>query len=374
MTALKTLAVSSPRDWRRFLRFPGELYAADPRWVPPLAFDEEQRVGFRRHPFHDVNRVQAFLAEKEGRVVGRVAAIDNARHNRQYGERRGFFGFFECRDDLQVARALLGAAADWLVARGLTELRGPMNPSIDYQAGLLIDAFHEPPSFLMPYNPPYYAGLLENCGLAKSHDLLALACDRAGATTIMRRGQPVKQRLLERRALRLRALDRRRLHQDLSVFLSVVNRSLVGHWGYVPLATAEMNHMAEGLRWLLVRQLALLAEVDGEPVGAALALPDYNPRVRRIGGRLLPFGFMRLFTGKRRLKHWRLVGVNVLPEWKRLGVGVALTTAILEEALAAGAECLEISWIAESNHLSYGTLENAGARRSKVYRVYDAPL
>ncbi|HEX7378668.1 MAG TPA: N-acetyltransferase, partial [Pirellulales bacterium] len=102
MTALKTQAVLSPRDWRRFLRFPRELYAADPRWVPPLVFDEEQRVGFRRHPFYDVNRVQAFIAEKEGRVVGRIAAIDNVRHNRQHGERRGFFGFFECREDIQV--------------------------------------------------------------------------------------------------------------------------------------------------------------------------------------------------------------------------------------------------------------------------------
>ncbi|MGH7136988.1 MAG: GNAT family N-acetyltransferase, partial [Pirellulales bacterium] len=353
---------------------PSELYGGDPHWVPPLARDEEERVGFRRHPFHEANRVQAFLAERAGRVVGRIAAIHNVRHNQQHGEQRGFFGFFECRDDLQAARALLAAAADWLVARGLTDLRGPMSPSIDYQAGVLIDGFDEPPSFLMPFNPPYYASLLMDCGLAKSQDLFALACSRQHASAVLPRLRRVTERLVERNGLRFRTLDRRRFHHDLALFLSVVNRSLVGHWGHVPLSTAEMNHMAAGMRWLLVPELALFAEVEGEPIGVALALPDYNPRVRRIDGRLLPFGFMRLLAGKRRIKHLRVAGVNVLPEWKTSGMGVALTTAIVEAALAGGVDRLEFSWIAESNNLSHGTLETAGAWRSKAYRVYDAPL
>lgn len=374
MTAVKTRAVSSLLEWRRFLRFPQELYVDEPRWVPPLAYDEEQRVGFRRHPFHEANRVQAFLAERGGRVVGRIAAIHNVGHNRQHGERRGFFGFFECRDDLQAARALLGAAANWLMARGLTDLRGPMSPSIDYQAGLLVDGFDEPPSFLMPYNLPYYASLLADCDLAKSQDLFALACSRQEASAALPRLERVKERLIERYALRFRTLDRRRFHQDLALFLSVINRSLQGHWGHVPLSTAEMSHMAAGLGWLLVPELAVFAEIDGEPVGVALALPDYNPRVRRIGGRLLPFGFVRLLAGKRRIKHLRVVGVNVLPEWKRSGMGVALTTALVEAALQRGADSLEFSWIAESNNLSHGTLETAGAWRSKAYRVYDVPL
>lgn len=374
MTRLRVRAVSSRLEWRRFLSFPKELYAAEPRWVPPLARDEEERVGFRRHPFHDANRVQAFLAERGGQVVGRIAAIHNVQHNQHHGERRGFFGFFECRDDGQAARELVGAAADWLGARGLTDLRGPMSPSIDYQVGLLVDGFDEPPSFMMPYNPSYYAGLLVECGLAKSQDLFALAFSRQQAPAVLPRLWRVAQRVIERQNVCFRQLDRRRLRDDLELFLSVVNRSLAGHWGHVPLSSAEMNHMAAGMRWLSTPELALIAEIDRQPVGVALAIPDYNPRVKRIGGRLLPFGFVRLLAGKHRIKHLRVVAVNVLPEWKRSGLGIALTATLLSAALECGAEKMEFSWIAESNQLSRGSLETGGAQRSKTYRVYDAPI
>lgn len=374
MKCLKTRTVSSPLEWRRFLNFPKELYADEPRWVPPLARDEEERAGFRRHPFHDANRVQAFLAERDGQVVGRIAAIHNVRHNDHHGERRGFFGFFECRDDAQAARELVSVAADWLAVRGLTDLRGPMSPSIDYQVGVLVAGFDEPASFMMPYNPSYYASLLAECGLSKSQDLFALACSSQEASAALPRLRRVAQRVIERHNLHFRRLDRRRFRDELRLFLSVVNRSLAGHWGYVPLSSAEMHHMALGLRWLSAPELALIAEIDRQPVGVALGLPDYNPRVKRIDGRLFPFGFIRLLAGKRRIKHVRVVAANVLPEWKRSGMGVALTATMLAAALERGAEKMEFSWIAESNHLSHGSLETGGARRSKTYRVYDAPI
>ncbi|HQU45596.1 MAG TPA: N-acetyltransferase [Pirellulales bacterium] len=374
MKCLKVRAVSSPLEWRRFLSFPKELYAEEPRWVPPLARDEEQRVGFRRHPFHDANRVQAFLAERRGQVVGRIAAIHNVRHNQHHGERRGFFGFFECRNDGPAARGLVGAAADWLAARGLTDLRGPMSPSIDYQVGVLVDGFDEPPSFMMPYNSSYYAGLLAECGLAKSQDLFALACSREEASAALPRLRRVAQRVIERHNVRIRPLDRWRFRDDLRLFLSVINRSLTGHWGHVPLSSAEMHHMALGMRWLSAPELALIAEIDRQPIGVALALPDYNPRVKRIGGRLFPFGFIRLLAGKRRIKQLRVVAANVLPEWKRSGMGVALTATMLSAALERGAEKMEFSWVAESNPLSHGSLETGGAQRSKTYRVYDTPI
>jgi GNAT superfamily N-acetyltransferase len=374
MTCLHIRAVSSPSEWRRFLSFPRELYGHDPRWVPPLARDEEERVGFRCHPFHEANRVQAFLAERGGQVVGRIAAIHNAQHNRHHEEQRGFFGFFECRDDGPAARALLGATADWLRARGLTDLRGPASPSIDYQLGLLVDGFDDPPAFMMPYNPGYYGSLLTDCGLAKSQDLFALACDRRHVSAVLPRLQRVTQRLTERHNVRFRRLDRSRLRDDLRAFLSVVNRSLAGHWGHVPLSPAEMDHVAAGMRWLLAPELALFAEVDGQPIGVALAIPDYNPRIRQIGGRLFPFGFMRLLAGKHRIKQLRVVAANVLPEWKRSGLGVALIAAIFAVALEHGAENVEFSWIAESNDLSHGTLATGGVQRTKTYRVYDAPL
>ena len=374
MRCLSIRTALSPREWRQFFAFPAELYRDDPCWVPVLARDEEERVGFRRHPFHEVNCMQAFLAERGGQVVGRIAAIHNVMHNRRHGERRGFFGFFECRDDAQAARALVGAAADWLAKHGLTDLRGPMSPSIDYLPGVLVDGFDEAPSFMMPYNPSYYSKLLAECGLRKTQDLYALSSSREQASGALPRLSRVKQRLIDRHQISFRGLDRRRFHDDLTSFLSVVNRSLDGHWGHVPLSAAETDHLARGLRWLLISELALFAEVDQEPIGVALALPDYNPCIKRSGGRLFPCGLLRLLAAKRRIKRLRVVAANALPQWQRSGIGPALIAALLEAALQRGAEHFEFSWIAESNELSHGTLENLGARRTKVYRVYDASL
>ncbi|HEY5314823.1 MAG TPA: GNAT family N-acetyltransferase [Pirellulales bacterium] len=374
MTCLQVRAVCSPREQRQFLEFPAELYRGDLRWVPPLASDERQRVGFRPHPFHAQNRVQAFVAQRGSQIVGRIAAIHNVRHNQHHGERRGFFGFFECRDDGQAATGLVGAAAGWLAAQNLDSMRGPVSPSIDYQAGLLIDGFERPPSFMMPYNPGYYGQLMAECGLAKSQDLFAFQLAGPCLRQVLPRLKRVSGRLADRHRVTFRRLQRRRFRQDLDAFLSVVNRSLAGHWGYVPLAPAEMSRMADDLAWLLVPELVVLAEVDGQPIGVALGLPDYSPRVKQIGGRLLPFGFVRLLACKRRIRDVRIVAANVLPDWQRSGIGVALTAEIMEAAIERGAENVEFSWVAESNALSHSTIETGGARRTKTYRIYDAPL
>lgn len=374
MTCLQVRAVCSPLDRRQFLEFPAELYRGDQHWVPPLASDEQQRIGFRRHPFHAQNRVQAFVAQRGSQIVGRIAAIHNVRHNQHHGERRGFFGFFECRDDGQAAKSLVGAAADWLSSQGLDTVRGPVSPSIDYQAGVLIDGFDRPPAFMMPYNPGYYGQLMAECGLAKSQDLFAFQIEGSPLRQLLPRLKRVSHRLAERHGVTFRRLERRRFRQDLDAFLSVVNRSLVGHWGYVPLAPTEMSRIADDLSWLLVPELVVLAEVDGQPIGVALGLPDYNPRVKQIGGRLLPFGFIRLLTRKRRIRDVRIVAANVLPDWKRSGIGAALTAEIIEAALERGADNVEFSWIAESNALSHSTIETGGAQRTKTYRIYDASL
>jgi hypothetical protein len=374
MTCLRIHTARSPRERRAFLDFPHELYRDDPRWVPPLARDEEERLGFRAHPFHEHSRVLPLLAFRGEEVVGRIAAIDNVQHNAEHGERRGFFGFFECRDDPEAARALVGAAGRWLASRGLTDLRGPMSPSIEHQAGLLVEGFDAPPSFLMPYNPPYYARLLEGCGLRKSQDLLAFQTVRSRMLAELPRLQRVGRRLAERQGVTFRRMRRTSFRQDLATFLSIVNRSLVGHWGHVPLSPAELEHAAAAMRWLLMPELVVFAEVAGEPIGVALALPDYNPRVKQISGRLLPLGFLRLLAGKRWIRSFRVVAANVLPEWKRSGIGVALTAEILRACLDRGAEHVEFSWIAESNQLSHGSLETGGAERAKTYRVYDCRI
>ncbi len=333
--------------------------------------DEEELVGYRPHPFYDRNRVQTFLAFRDGAVRGRVAAILNEVHNEYHQERRGFFGFFECEDDAQTARALLDVVKGWLAERGVSRLRGPANPSINYTLGTLVEGFDSPPTFMMTYNPPYYPRLLEACGLVKAQDLYAYYGYRDMLPRTRDKLKPLYDRIIERYGVRMRTLDRSRFIADVEAFLEIYNRSMVKLWNYCPMTKAEVRHIAKALRWLIVPELTALAELDGNVVGAILGMLDYNPRIRRIGGRLFPFGFLRLLWNRRQIKRMRMISANVVPEYQLMGIGLALLGFMVPRCWDWGLEEVEFSWVMESNDLSRGSLEKGGAERLKTYRVYD---
>ena len=375
MSSVMVRPVRTRREKKQFLQFPWELYRGDRNWIPPLRFDEEELVGYRPHPFHERNSVQTFLAFRGGSVCGRIAAILNEIHNDHHRERRGFFGFFECADDQQIAAGLLDAVREWLAERGVDQMRGPTNPSINYTLGTLVEGFDSPPTFMMTYNPPYYGRLMEACGLVKAQDFYAY-CGYVDMLPRILEKKPIYDQIVERCGARVRTLDRSRFRQDVETFLDIYSRSMAQHWSYCPLTQAEVQHLAKSLRWLIVPELTALAELDGKPVGAILGMLDYNPRIRAIGGRLFPFGFIRLLWNRRRIKRMRMVSTNVVPEYQLMGIALALVGAVLRQGLDWGLEEVEFSWVAESNALSRGSLEKGGAKRLKTYRVYDwqAPI
>lgn len=371
MNNVTVLEVSTRSQQKEFLEFPWKLYRGDPNWVPPLRLNQKEMVGYRRHPFYAQNEVQTFLAYRGGEVCGRIAAIVNHGHIERYSEQLGFFGFFESIDDQEVADRLLGAVKQWLAQRDIAAIRGPTNPSLNYELGLLVEGFDSPPTFMMTYNPPYYARLLTNCGFAKVQDLYAYWGHVDMLPAIHEKLDPISQQIVERYNIRLRHLDRNRFQEDVEAFLDIYNRSLVSTWGFVPMSAAEVRHMAKGLRYLIVPELALGAEIDGRLVGAVFGLPDYNPRIKRIDGRLFPFGFVRLLRNKRAIKRIRLISTNVLPEYQRMGVGMVLLGGLVPLTMEWGIEEAEFSWVLESNYLSRGSLEKGGAELSKTYRLYD---
>ena len=371
MPPFEVKPVATRREQKLFLGFPWVLYRGDPNWVPPLRGNQKERAGFSRHPFYERNRIQTFLAYRDGKVCGRIAAIINYGHIERFQEQRGFFGFFECIDDQEVANGLLDAARGWLAGQGIDKLRGPTSPSMNYELGTLVDGFDSPPTFMMAYNPPYYGRLLEGCGLKKTQDLYAYWGNLEMLPASQAKLAPVAVQIIERLEIHLRPLDRSRFLEDVEGFLSVFNRSLMGTWGFVPMTPGEVRHVAKGLRWLIVPELSLLAEIGGEMVGAVFGLPDYNPRIREIDGRLFPFGFLRLLRNRRELKRIRLISTNVVPEYQRWGVGLALMHGLVPEVLKWGIEEGEFSWVLESNLLSRGSLEKGGAKLVKTYRLYD---
>ena len=155
------------------------------------------------------------------------------------------------------------------------------------------------------------------------------------------------------------------------MFLSIYNRSLVNTWGFVPMSPGEVDHMADGLRHLIVPEMTIAAEIDGQVVGAAFGLPDYNPRIKEIDGRLFPFGFLHLLRNRRAIKRIRLISTNVLPEYQRFGIGLVLMHGLVPKAMEWGLQEAEFSWVLESNSLSYGSLKKGGAKITKTYRLYD---
>lgn len=371
MSDLRVEPVTTRRQRREFLQLPWSLYAGDPNWVPPLLFDQKGLVGFGHHPFYDDGEVQTFLAYRRGRPVGRIAAILNRAHNRHHKEQRGFFGFFESVDAQDVADGLFDAAQRWFIERNVRAIRGPCNPSLNYEVGLLVEGFDTPPFFMMTYNKPYYGRLIEGAGFAKAQDLFAYW----GHIDMLDKLDPKLLKIClqaaERFEVKMRPLDKSRFREELDMFLNVYNQSLGSTWGFVPLSASEVKHLGSQMRHMIVPELAQIAEVDGKPIGAVFGLLDYNPRIKRINGRLFPFGFIRLLTNRRALKRMRVISANVVPEWQRWGIGLVLLNSLVPKVKQWGIEECEFSWVLESNTLSRGGLEKGGAKLTKTYRIYD---
>jgi hypothetical protein len=366
--------VETRSQQRRFVRLPWRIYRDDPCWMPPLVMSQEELLGFRPHPFYERSKSRSFLATRGGRDVGRITAIVNQGHIDRYQEQRGFFGFFECDDDPAAAKALFEAAKGWLRSQGMQSVRGPTNPSLNYECGLLIEGFETPPFFMMTHNRPYYGKLVEENGFGKIEDLYAFWGKTSMLSSLDSKLGTMVEGVKERFGVKVRPLDRSRFDAEVRMFLEVYNSSLGGTWGFVPLSPGEVKHMAASLKHLIVPELALVAEVDGKPIGTVFCLLDYNPRIKAINGRLFPFGFLKLLWNKRGIKRMRAISTNVVPEYQAWGVGLVLMAALVQPILDWGMEETEFSWVLESNHLSKRTLERGGALVTKKYRIYDADI
>ncbi|MBL9125297.1 MAG: hypothetical protein JNG90_16790 [Planctomycetaceae bacterium] len=373
MSQVVVQPVRTRRERKEFLQLPWQLHQNDPNWIPPLRREQAELVGYKHHAFYDAAESQSFLARRNGRVVGRILGIVNHAYNEMYTEHRGFFGFFESINDVEVAQALFEAVRDWLAERNLTRLRGPVNPSMNYECGMLVEGFDSPPTFMMTYNPEYYPQLLEACGFTKAQDLLAYFGHIDQMPEIDGKLGRIAEQVAERFEVTIRPMDRRNFVKDVELFLKLYNGSMVLTWDYVPISPSEMKFLAGSLKYLLIPELAMVANCEGKQAGVVLCIPDYNTRIKQIDGKLFPFGFVRLLRNKRAIPRVRVVAINVLPEFQRLGLGLVLLRGLLPAALANGIREAEFSWVFESNEMARMGLEKGGATVYKRYRIYDAP-
>lgn len=370
MDELTVRRVSSRKDLTRFIKFPWKVYRGNEFWVPPLIAERKKILNRSKNPFYQHAEIELFLAERDGELAGRIAAIVNQLHNSFHNENVGFFGFFESVNDQAVAAALFDAAREWLRSKGVASMRGPANPSSNDDWGLLVDGFHESPAIMMPYNPPYYSQLFETYGLKKVMDLFAYVLKKEG----MEVGRAVRLAALvrQRTSARIRTLDMKNLTAEVDLVKEVYNNAWSSNWGFVPLTDEEIDYLAADLKQIVDPDLALFAEVNGRVVGFALALPDFNQVLRRIpSGRLFPFGFLKILLYRSKIDSVRLIITGVIKEYQRRGIDAVLYTEILERGTMKGIHRGEASWILETNRMMNSGLEAMNAERTKTYRMYE---
>jgi hypothetical protein len=372
---IDVVPVSTRRDLRRFVDLPWHLFDQRrfPAWVPPLRATVYDALDREKNPFYaDADR-ELFIARRGDAVVGRIAAIENRAHNRFHGDRVGFWGFLECVDDQEVADALFDAAERWLGDRRLDVLRGPMNPSTNYECGLLVDGFEHRPSFMTTWNPPYYVPLCERAGFDKAKDLVAYFIPMGDPSWSL---PPTFERLAERALLKskvaFRDLDLGRFEQELEVCWEVYNAAWERNWGFVPMSKEEFVHTARDMKPLLNPRYAFAADVDGRTVAFMLAVPDYSGVLQRIGnGRLFPTGALRMLFGKRAIHEWRVMALGLRREYRTRGILPLFAWEAFRRGRQAGEQGAEASWILEDNEPMNRAMAAMGTRIHRRWRVYD---
>lgn len=352
-----------------FLRLPWSIYADDGNWVPPL-ISVVKRFFVGEHPFCERGRLFPFVAlDGKGRCVGRIAAVINRAHNEFHNDRTGFFGFFESVDDVAVAGALTEAVRDVLRRDGLIEVVGPVSPSTNDECALLVDGFDSPPTFMMPYNPPYYVRLLDEVGFKKAKDVVSYIM--YDTTKLPKKLFRVAEMARRRSELTVRPVRLKSLKEELSKIKEVYNSAWERNWGFVPMSDAEIDYMAKELKPIVEPELVLVAEHNGEVAGFSLTVPDvYQALIYIRSGRLFPFGFLRFLLNRRKIRRVRVMALGVKREFRVRGIDALFYLETFQRGRRLGYREGEMGWILEDNRLMRRATEAVGGRLFKRYRFY----
>ena len=369
--------ITSKSDKLKFVRFLWDLYGSDPNWVPPLEMDRMKLIDEQKNPFYKHADVAWYLAEEDGKIKGRIAAIINHHHNSFHNDKAGFFGFFECVNDAQVAAKLFEAAEDFLRSKGMTEILGPHNPSTNDELGLLIDGFGKPPVLLMTYNPHYYIDLIERNGFTKAKDLYAwlLSTDTSRSEKLIR----VTEAMQKRAGITIRPFNKKDFANEVARIKALYNSVWEKNWGFVPMTGEEFDFLAGDLKQIYDPDLIFFAEKNGETIGFALSLPDVNqafhsgPKIPR-GMMNLPIALWNLMTKKKAIDTVRILTLGVAKEYRGRGIDAMFYRKTIEIAEAKGYKFGEASWILEDNEMMNRACEMMNGKKYKTYRVYQKKL
>lgn len=368
--------VLDKRDLKAFIDFPSSLYRNDPSWITPLYVEREEHLS-KKNPGTEHIEWQAWVAKKEGKVVGRITAQIDSLHRERYGEDTGHFGMIDAIDDPEVFRALFTAAEDWLKSKGALKITGPFSLNINQESGLLVEGFDTPPSALMTHAKPYYATNLERQGYTQGIDLLAYWMKR---TDLNFSPSLTKMMAQVGKKVTLRRLNRKRFNEEMQVLREIFNSGWQDNWGFVPFTEHEFATMGDQLKFLVPDDMIYIAEVDSVPCAFIVGLPNINEAIADLNGRLLPFGWAKLLWRLKvsgvRTARVPLMGVRQEYQFSRIGpiIALLLIEALRDPFAKRNIDALEMSWILESNSGMRTILERIGAVPYKRYRLYEKQL
>ena len=375
----ENVVISDAKEGKAFKDFVEVAYIIEgkyPNWVPPLRVQVKELFDEKKNPFFKNGEMRRFVAYRNGKPVGRIAAIKNDRHNEIHQETTGHFGHFECIDDESVAKALFHAVEEQCRAWGFNKVVGPFNPHINEEMGILLNYYDEIPFVMMTYNPPYYPGLIEKCGYGKAMDVFTYEVTQAEMSDKLRRGA---EAIRKRTKLRFRTFSKKDFWRDAMKVWEVHSQAWEKNWCAIPFTEEEFRHIAETLKTVADFDQVFLAE---EPdtnrlVGFSLALPNINEAVVKVrNGKLFPFGLLKIMWGTRpkAIKSARIVIMGVLEEYRNRGIDSVFYYDHFVEGAKKGIYKGEMSWILETNTMMNRAAEMMGGKRKKTYRMYERAL
>lgn len=363
--------VTTKEERKAFLDFPYSHYEGDEHWIAPLRMEQKKLIDQDKNAFYRNGNIALFLAEQNGEICGRIAAIEDHRFNDFHGTKIGFFGFFECIDDESVAKLLFKVATDWLNERGYNDVLGPSNPSMMDEIGILVDGFQHDPSILMPYHKPYYDRLIKSAGLEKEMDMYAyrVTQETVSFDRMYRAEEVVKRRYP---MLRIREIDLKNIDSEIQIVRKIFNEAWKDNWGFIPLTEEELAATADDFKMILDPKVAHIAEIAGEPIAFSIALPDLNQALKKLDGdgKLFPFGIFKLLWQQRKINRIRTALMGVMPEYQGKGIDALLHKEAILNGREQGYKSSELSWVLETNTNMMRVAERIGARIEKTYRMY----
>ena len=374
MAGIEVVVVERGSELEDFIGLPWNLYAEYPRWVPPLKKEVRRLLDPRRHPFWSSAERRLFLARRGSQAVGRIAGIIDRRSNEFHGEQMGIWGFFECADDPAAAAALFSAVETWARGKGMAFVRGPLNPSTNYEVGLLVEGFDYPPALMMAYNPPYYSRLVESCGFAKEKDLLAFLID--GDYRLPEWMDRLAERIAKKRGIHIRPSRPKDADAEFALIREIYNASWSDNWGFVPLSSDEMRAIQKDVMRFVDPDMVFFIDYEHEPAAFCVIFPDINRLLKRLNGRIGLLGLLKVLIYRREITGLRLLMFGVKEKYRQLGIPMLAFHHIYELVRQKKGKyrSLELGWTLEDNEAVNTLALEAGARPFKRYRIFRKSL